>query len=589
MKTTALTTLLIIFVTLLPLSTVEAKEVFVSSAAQITAALSTIAPGDTITMNNGTWTNQSIVFKANGTAALPILLRAMTNQSVLLTGTSTLRIAGKYLIVDGLRFENGYSSSGAVIEFQGTDGAASSYCRLTRTTIKNYNPASIATDYKWVSLYGQHNRVDHCAFEGKKHMGTTLVVWLTSANVPNYHRIDRNYFGPRPVLVDLNGVPVNGGETIRIGTSDYSMNDSYTTVEENLFDRCDGEIEVISNKSCENILRYNVFINCQGMLTLRHGNRCSVYGNYFFCNNVPNSGGIRIIGEDHKVYNNYIENSAGSSMKTGLTVVNGVPNSPLNRYFQVKRAKIVFNTLIGNRYSMHIGAGKDSELTLPPLDCEIANNIVWSTKEQLITYSDTPLNMTYAGNIFYGSALGITKPAGITIVNPALSVSADSLWRNGSSSPAVNAAVGSYPFVVTDMDGQNRTPVFDAGADEYSVEPINRRPVRKDDVGPNALVTDVKNEVENKRIPESFAVVRNYPNPFNPSTTIEFTIPVSGRVALKVYNGAGELIEELFNADAEADMFYRFLFDGSRIASGMYFTELHYGGSVSVRKMLLLK
>jgi hypothetical protein len=168
-------------------------------------------------------------------------------------------------------------------------------------------------------------------------------------------------------------------------------------------------------------------------------------------------------------------------------------------------------------------------------------------------------------------------------------VSADSLWRNGTSSPAVNSAVGSYPFVVTDMDGQSRSPVFDAGADEYSTDPAARRPVRKDDVGPNAIVTDVKNEAEKKRIPESFAVVRNFPNPFNPSTTIEFTIPVSGRVALKVYNGAGELIEEIFDADAEADMFYRFLFDGSRIASGMYFTELHYNGSVSVRKMLLLK
>lgn len=589
MKKNLLPSLLILSLIVLPFSGAVGKEIVVSSAAQITSALGSISPGDTITMTNGTWTNQAIVFKANGTAALPILLRAATNQSVLLTGTSTLRVAGKYLVVDGLRFENGYSSSGAVIEFQGTDGAASSYCRLTRTSIKNYNPASIATDYKWVSLYGQYNRVDHCAFEGKKHMGTTLVVWLTSANVPNYHRIDRNYFGPRPILVDLNGDPVNGGETIRIGTSDYSMNNSITTVEENLFDRCDGEIEVISNKSCENILRYNVFVSCQGMLTLRHGNRCSVYGNYFFCNNAANSGGIRIIGEDHKVYNNYIENSAGSSMKTGITVVNGVPNSPLNRYFQVKRAKIVHNTLIGNRYSLHIGAGKDSELTLPPLDCEIANNIVWSTKEQLITYTDTPLNMTYAGNIFYGSSLGITKPAGITIVNPLLSVSADSLWRNGPASPAVNSAVGSYPFVQTDMDGQIRTAIFDAGADEYSTEPIVRRPVRKDEVGPSAVITAVERTTMKTDVPNSFALIRNFPNPFNPSTTIEFTVPVSGHVSLRIYNGSGELIEEMFNAGAEGGFVYRLAFDGSRIASGMYFTELNYAGSVTVRKMLLLK
>ncbi|NUN70971.1 MAG: hypothetical protein HUU02_14820, partial [Bacteroidetes bacterium] len=515
-----------LFVVLLCVSVLSlGKEVTVSSAAQITAALAAIAPGDTITMANGTWTDQAVLFKANGTAAQPILLRAKTNQGVLMTGTSTLRIAGKYLIVEGLRFENGRSTSGGVIEFQG-GGVTSTNCRLTRTTIKNYNPPSVATDYKWISIYGTNNRVDHCHIEGKTHMGATLVVWLTSANVPNYHRIDSNYFGPRPLLVDLNGNSVNGGETIRIGTSDYSMNDSYSIVEYNYFDRCNGEIEAISNKSGENIYRHNVFINCEAMLTLRHGNKCSVYGNYFFCNNVPNSGGVRIIGEDHKVYNNYIENSAGSSMKTGITIMNGVPNSPLNRYFQVKRAKVVFNTLIGNRYSFHIGAGKDSELTLPPLDCVIANNLVWSAKEPLITYTDTPLNMLYEGNIFYGAALGITKPAGITITDPLMFREADSLWRTGPVSPTVNAAVGSYPFVTADMEGQPRTSPFDVGADEISTAPATHRPIRKNEVGPLALVTSVRQNGTGIR-PAAFAVLENYPNPFNPATTIQFEVSVT--------------------------------------------------------------
>jgi poly(beta-D-mannuronate) lyase len=568
-------------------SLVNAKDIIVTSAVQITAALSTIAPGDTMTMANGTWTNQLIVFKANGTSVAPILLRAETNQQVVMTGTSTLRIAGKYLIVDGLRFENGRSASGGVIEFQG-DGVTSTYCRLTRTSIKSYNPSSVATDYKWVSIYGTNNRVDHCAFENKTHMGATLVVWLTSANIPNYHRIDHNYFGPRPLLVDMNGVAVNGGETIRIGTSDYSMNDSYSTVEYNYFDRCNGEIEAISNKSCENVYRYNVFVSCQAMLTLRHGNRCSVYGNYFFCNNVSNSGGVRIIGEDHKVYNNYIENSAGSSMKTGITLVNGVPNSPLNRYFQVKRAQIVFNTLVGNRYSIHVGAGKDSELSLPPLDCIIANNIVWSDREPLITYTDIPVNMTYAGNIFYGASLGITKPAGITIVNPSLVWGTDSLWHIGPVGPALDAAVGSYPFVTTDMEGQPRTVPFDIGADEYSMQPATERPIRRDEVGPQAIITSVAAPAS-KSGPSEFALLSNFPNPFNPRTTIEFAVPKISDVSLKIYSGIGEQVAELFRGKAEPGTKYRFRFDGSMLSSGMYYAEIEYGSSTLVRKMLLLK
>ncbi len=566
------------------------KEFIVSSAAQITSVLTTISPGDTITMSSGTWTNQSVVFKATGIASAPILLRAQSNQSVLLNGTSTLRIAGNYLVVDGLKFENGYSASGAVIEFQGTDGKASNYCRLTNTSIKSYNPASIATDYKWISLFGQFNRVDHCAFENKTHMGTTLVVWLTTSNIPNYHKIDHNYFGPRPILLDISGVPANGGESIRVGTSDYSMNDSYTTVEYNYFDRCNGEIEVISSKSCENIYRYNVFVSCQGMLTLRHGNRCSVYGNYFFCNSAANSGGIRIIGEDHKVYNNYIEKSDGSSMKTGITIVNGVPNSPLNRYFQVKRAHVVFNTLIGNRYSMNIGAGKDSELTLPPLDCIVANNLIWSTSSPIITYTDTPINMKIDGNIFYGTSLGISLPQNNKIADPKLIFGTDSLWRVNGSSIAKDSAVGNYPFVTTDIDGQARIVPFDVGADEFSSSEILNRPVRKSDVGPFSNITSVFKGKNEKLTPEMFGVLGNYPNPFNPSTNIEFFINQRAQVRLIVYNGIGEQVRVIYEGNADANKKYAFRFDASSLSSGLYYAELQgLNQNIIIHKMLFLK
>ena len=66
----------------------------------------------------------------------------------------------------------------------------------------------------------------------------------------NFHRIDHNHFGYRPPLNR------NGGETIRVGYSHQSMTNSGTPVERNLFDRCDGEIEIISSKLCENIRRF---------------------------------------------------------------------------------------------------------------------------------------------------------------------------------------------------------------------------------------------------------------------------------------------------------------------------------------------
>lgn len=552
-----------------------------SSAAQIATICTTIAAGDTIMMTGGTWTNQVIVFKGTGTAQLPIVLRSQSYGSVILTGSSRLYIGGKYLIAEGLKFEGTFTGSGSIIEFRDDGGNGSTYCRLTRTSINSYNPTDKTKENKWVSMYGQYNRVDYCSFENKTNYGATFVVWLEAK--PNYHRIDHNYFGYREPLND------NGGETIRIGTSDWSMYDSYTTVEYNFFDRCNGEIEVISNKSCENTYRYNVFANCQGNLTLRHGNRCYIYGNYFFCNKVKDSGGIRVIGEDHKVYNNYIEKSAGSSLKTGITIMNGVPNSPLNRYFQVKRAYVVFNTLVDNRYSFHIGAGKDSELSLPPLDCVIANNVVWSTQSPLITYTDTPINMKYEGNIFYGANLGITKPDGITITDPLMTLAPDSLWRIGNSSPAVNAAVGDYPFVTVDLDGQSRTGTFDAGADEFSADPVTQRPIKKHETGPVAVPTSVPPRTTQETFPVHFAVVRNFPNPFNPVTTIQFTIPVSTHATVVVFNGIGEEVVKLFDAPVTRGVSYDVRFDGTPYASGLYYTELRYNGTITTRKMLLLK
>jgi poly(beta-D-mannuronate) lyase len=521
------------------------------------------------------------VFQANGTKSAPILLRSETYGGVILTGSSNLKICGRNLIVDGLLFRDGSSHSGDVIEFRGPGGESDS-CRLTNSAIINYNPADSTKDNKWVSLYGAYNRVDHCYFRGKSNSGTTLVVWLS--NRPNYHQIDHNYFAYRPVLYGW-----NGGETIRVGTSDWSMNDSFTVVEYNLFEECNGEIEIISSKSCGNIYRYNTFLSCQGTLTLRHGNRCTVEGNFFFGNRAPNSGGIRIIGEDHRVFNNYVTGTDGSSMKSALTIMNGVPNSPLNRYFQVKRAVVAFNTFVDNSHTFDIGAGKDSELSLPPLDCVIANNIVQGTSSPLITLTDVPVNMTWQGNIFYGATLGVTQPQGITIVNPLLS--ADGLWRPVASSPAVDAAVGSFPYVSIDMDGQARTGQFDIGADEVSAAPVALRPLTRKDVGPPSQMTSsAAEEGHEASVPEqNFWLHSNYPNPFNPRTTVNFMIPRDGRVRVRVVNMVGQEVARLLDDLVRGREKHMVSFNASPLSSGVYVLQLQFEGRQLVQKMVYAK
>jgi len=457
-----------------------AVDYLVSNSSDIYDLINTVQPGDTITMQNGIWEDQHIVFHANGTEDSPILIRTETPGSVRILGNSFLEFSGSWIIIDGLLFKNGYSNSGqGVVEFRSSFGRANN-CRLTNTVIADYNPSSKDTDYKWVSMYGKNNRVDHCSFEGKTHSGTTFVVWLSSeSDRENYHRIDHNYFGPRPDL------GYNGGETIRIGTSNYSMTNSRTIVEYNVFEECSGETEIISNKSCENVYRYNTFIDSEGCLTLRHGNRCEVYGNFFFGHGSGNTGGVRIIGEDHQVYNNYFDGLNGSGYKSALCIVKGVQDSPLNRYFQVQRALVAFNTFINCRNTFNIGYGTSDDQTLPPVDCVIANNTVQTTYQvaQIGDTEGTPVNFTWEGNIFYGSELGISNPGGILWQSPNLQISFDRLYRPSANSPLIGAAVGDYAQIITDVDGQSRSVPFDVGCDEESSELVTITPLFKDDVG----------------------------------------------------------------------------------------------------------
>ncbi|MBM4168962.1 MAG: T9SS type A sorting domain-containing protein [Ignavibacteria bacterium] len=556
---------------------VHAAEYRVSTVQQINSLISTLQPGDVVIMENKVWTNATVVFEATGTESQPIILRADTPGQVFLEGTSTLRIAGRWVVVDGLVFRNGYSPSGGVIEFRRSTTLASD-CRLTNTAIIDYNPASDSTDYKWVSIYGFRNRVDNCYFKGKRHLGTTLVVWLPDStnpnfNVPNYHRIDRNYFGFRPVY------PINGAETIRVGDSNTSFSNSSTIVELNYFEECNGETEAISNKSCENVYRFNTFFKTQGTLTLRHGNRCLVEGNFFLGEEVSNTGGIRIIGEDHVVVNNYLSRTRGTGFRSAISMVNGVPNSLPNQYFQVKNALVAFNTLVDNRSNFDIGTTA-SGATLPPLDCAIANNLVRGYTSPLLKYTTAPINMKYEGNIFFGTSLGITQPPGITTnLNPELVLSTDGLWRPAATSPVRGGAQGNYPTVIEDMDGQPRTDPKDIGADQVSSSPIVRRPLTRNDVGPLWMRTTTSVAEPAVHMPDRIVLEQNYPNPFNASTVIRFALREQSYVRLEIFGILGQRIAVLVDGDRGAGI--HSVTWSTEVSSSVYFYKLTVSSATS--------
>ncbi len=90
------------------------------------------------------------------------------------------------------------------------------------------------------------------------------------------------------------------------------------------------------------------------------------------------------------------------------------------------------------------------------------------------------------------------------------------------------------------------------------------------------------------QVPKDFALFQNYPNPFNPTTNIEFRITNVGFVTLKVYDVLGTRVATLVNK-VEQPGIYQVRFNGSRLASGVYFYRLDAGGAAIERKMVMVK
>ena len=93
--------------------------------------------------------------------------------------------------------------------------------------------------------------------------------------------------------------------------------------------------------------------------------------------------------------------------------------------------------------------------------------------------------------------------------------------------------------------------------------------------------------------PHVFDLSNNYPNPFNPSTKMNYSIPRDGMVSLIVYNVLGQQVRTLVNAPMTAGQ-YSITWDGrndagSVLSSGVYFYRLQAGAMAIVKKMLLLK
>jgi len=356
----------------------------VNSIEGLHEAIKNSSAGDNIILANGVYKDVEIEFYGQGTANKPITLKAETPGEVSIEGVSNLKIGGDYLVVEGLHFKNGYTPSKNVIQFKINDTLIANHSTVTNCVIDAFTQPDRDVSDHWVEFWGRHNQLSNNYITGKSNFGPTVMVRLDgNQHIKNYHQIINNHFGPRP----RKGGP--HGETMQIGDSGTSMTPSHTNVENNLFERCNGEVEIISSKSNNNTFKNNVFFESEGSLVLRHGNYATIDGNIFIGNdNSEFIGGIRVINTGHWITNNYFYKLKGSTFRAPLAIMNGIPKSPLNRYNQVTDVVIAHNSFIDTKTPFHfsVGSNVSQSEVLPkseirsarPIRTVIANNILYN-------------------------------------------------------------------------------------------------------------------------------------------------------------------------------------------------------------------
>ncbi len=433
----------------------------VDSIADLQALINAAVPGDIITLKNGAYvTDKPIAVKSAGTATQPITITAESVGGVELGGSHGFSIIkpAACVVIAGFRFT--HAAGTTRIE------AGTSRVRFTRNT---FACSGAGAD---LEVSGDLAEVDRNEFRDKATLGNMISVTGTGSQVAKRLWIHHNHFH------DFANAHGNGAETIRFGLSGLSMSTGDGLVEYNLFVRCTGENELISNKSGGNTYRYNTLLDSPGaQLTLRHGNDCLVYGNIF-----RGTDGLRIFGDRHQVFSNYFEgNTRGINLGNGDGEV--ADGAPLTSHDRPDYCIISFNTFIDNEVSYEMDARASG---LGATHTTFANNLIQGGG--VVARIDGPnAGAIWSGNLLWQTGEAGAMPAGGFITaDPLLAASEDGLKRLSAGSPAIDAATGTYPAVKVDMDGQPRPEKKDIGADEFLEKPEPMRMLTASDVGPGS-------------------------------------------------------------------------------------------------------
>jgi poly(beta-D-mannuronate) lyase len=341
-----------------------------------------------------------------------------------------------------------------------------SFCRWTGNIFQTSGEGN------YLSIMGSDHQVDHNTFQHKNSLGKFIGVRGEGNQIAERIWIHHNYF------YDFLPQKGNGAEALQFGLSGYSLSSSHSLLEHNVFEQCAGENELISVKASFVTIRYNTIRDCKAQFTLRHGNHCEVYGNYFL-----RTPGLRIFGDDHIIANNYFEDC-----KTAITIGNGgaevADGADLRSHDRPDRILIIFNTLVNNEENI---IRPIREKGIGSTFITISYNIIQGGGEAVSIRGADYIQPAWKGNIIFNTkGPGQLPDSAYVNIDPQLTKDRYGVYHIGQGSAAKGLAGSNYRLITTDMDGQLRIAPLDAGADQYSDKPVRARILSPADLGPEA-------------------------------------------------------------------------------------------------------
>ena len=468
--------------------------VFSSASALEEALEDTLPAGTNLCLANDNYSGLELNITGAGTEDAPVTIAAENPGMAIITGDSSVRMSGEYVVLQGFVFRDG-TTDGDFLQTRGSGNVHCNNCRVVENSIIDINVGSEDSG-RWLKIYGENNRVDHNWFSGKTTRATLIEVVRENdvANRALNTRIDYNYFGDRPPVDNKAYAESsdNEFEAIRIGFSGTHELDSFTVVEYNYFERIDAEAEVISNKSGSSTIRYNTIRDSYGSLTTRHGENALIDSNFIIGDDHPFAGGIRVVDSDHTITNNYIQGARYIDTPwQGGIILHKSEGSTVNGYQDVENVLVAHNTIVDSVNSLNVAGGNRSVL---PTDVYVVNNIIADAIGPVIVRADDGLpagSSTFAGNTFFGQSFSdndnLTEAAGITFENTALIADSIGILRPVDSTnldAVTDADIANFSLPSEDFDGQAREGTTQRGADHISTADATRRVLSASDVGP---------------------------------------------------------------------------------------------------------